>query len=121
LADRVVRVAIIGSQVQSAPAVSGNAKARLMSYSFAVSGTSKADAVAKVADEFEQVVAAQAVHAADKDAAVAAATAFVGLLQEPAENEVIAVSVYGSLSWQDYSDTAPTASGPATSASAHLS
>ncbi len=79
-----------------------------MSYSFTVSGTSKADAVAKVAAEFEQVVASQPVHAADKDAAMNAANAFVGLLQEPAENEVIAVNVYGSLSWQDYSDTAPT-------------
>jgi hypothetical protein len=85
-----------------------------MSYSFTVSGTSKADAVAKVAAEFEHVVAAQPVHAADKDAAVAAATAFVVLLQEPAENEFIAVNVYGSLSWQDCSDTALTVfrSGP---------
>jgi hypothetical protein len=79
-----------------------------VSYSFTVSGTSKADAIAKVVAEFDQVVAQQPVHAADNHAGVVAAKAFIHLLQEPAADEVIAVNVYGSLSWQDYSDTAPT-------------
>lgn len=79
-----------------------------MSYSFSVSGASKADASAKVAAEFDKVVANQPPHAADKEAAVAAASAFIGLLREPTDSEQISVNVYGSLGWEgDYS--APTA------------
>lgn len=70
-----------------------------MSYSFAITGTSKADAAAKVAAEFDQVVANQPNHAADKDGAVAAANAFINLLREPADGEQVTVTMYGSLSW----------------------
>lgn len=57
-----------------------------MSYSFAITGASKAEAAAKVASEFDQVVANQPSHATDKDGAVAAANAFINLLREPREN-----------------------------------
>lgn len=74
-----------------------------MSYSFAIVGTSKADASAKVAAEFDKVVTNQPSHAADKDAAVAAANAFIGLLREPRDGEQISVNMYGSLGWEgDY-------------------
>lgn len=79
-----------------------------MSYSFAITGTSKADAVAKVAAEFDQVVANQPTHTADKEAAVTAAKSFINLLQEPRDGEHITVNMYGSLGWQQ-SDKPPTA------------
>lgn len=78
-----------------------------MSYSFSVAAASKADAVAKVAAAFDQVVASQPTHAADKEAAVAAAGAFIDLLQDPGEGEQIAVNMYGSLGWKQ-SDAPPT-------------
>ena len=79
-----------------------------MSYSFAITGASKAEATAKVAAEFDQVVANQPSHAADKDGAVAAANAFINLLREPREGEQIAVNMYGSLGWE-HSESSPTA------------
>lgn len=79
-----------------------------MSYSFAVSGSSKADVIAKVAAEFDKVAANQPTHGSDKDAAVTAAGAFVGLLQEPTDGQKISVNMSGSLGW-NYSDAPPTA------------
>jgi NAD-dependent oxidoreductase involved in siderophore biosynthesis len=79
-----------------------------MSYSFGITATSKADATAKVVAEFDQVVANQPPQAADKEAVVAAASAFIGILREPGDGEQLSVNVYGSLGWEgDYS--APTA------------
>lgn len=79
-----------------------------MSYSFGITAISKADATAKVIAEFNQVVANQPPHAADKKAVVAAASAFIGILREPGDGEQLSVNVYGSLGWEgDYS--APTA------------
>lgn len=79
-----------------------------MSYSFGITAASKADAITKVGAEFDQVVANQPPHAADKKAVVEAASAFVGLLREPGDSEQLSVNVYGSLGWEgDYS--APTA------------
>ena len=76
-----------------------------MSYSFIVTGsTSKADAIAKVTAEFDQVVASQPTHAADKNAAVAAASAFIGLLQEPRDDQQIDVTMNGSLGWVQSGD-----------------
>jgi hypothetical protein len=71
-----------------------------MSYSFGVIGTSKADAMAKAAAEFDRVVANQPSHAADKEAAVAAASAFINILREPRDSEQVTVSMYGSLGWE---------------------
>ncbi len=74
-----------------------------MSYSFGITGASKADAAAKVAAEFDQVVANQPSHAADKEAAVAAASAFINILREPRDGEQITVSMHGSLGWESAS------------------
>jgi hypothetical protein len=71
-----------------------------MSYSFAVIGESKADAVAKVRAEFDRVASAHSAHAVDKEAAVAAAQAFISLLQDPVNGERIAVNMYGSVGWR---------------------
>ena len=79
-----------------------------MSYSFAITGATKAEAAAKVAAEFDQVVANQPGHAADKDGAVAAAEVFINLLRDPCDGEQIAVNMYGSLSWE-HTDGKPTA------------
>lgn len=70
-----------------------------MSYSFSVKAASKAEALAKVDAELNKVVAGQPMHAADSAQASAAATAFVAILQEPSETQVVCVSVNGSLSW----------------------
>jgi hypothetical protein len=80
-----------------------------MSYSFGVTAGSKADAIAQVAAEFDKVVSNQPPHAADKDAAVAAASGFIALLREPAGGEQITVSMYGSLGWEQAGDNPPSA------------
>lgn len=72
-----------------------------MSYSFAVSARTKAEAIAHVAAQFDRIVESQAVHEADRDAAQAAVTAFIEVLAEPNEREGIAVSVSGYLSWRE--------------------
>lgn len=82
-----------------------------MSYSFSVTAASKADAIAKVEAEFAQVAANQPTHAKDKDAAVAVAKAFVDLLVDPAESEVVYVTMYGRLGWRGESDVAIFTSG----------
>lgn len=71
-----------------------------MSYSFQAKGTTKAEAIAAVAAKLAEVVAQQPVHAADKDQALAAATAFINLLPDDGEKDV-SVSVGGSLGWND--------------------
>lgn len=69
-----------------------------MSYSFSVRAATKADAIAKVAEEFGRVVASQPIHAADRDGVVAAATAFVNMLGDDADKDVC-VNVNGSVGW----------------------
>ena len=71
-----------------------------MSYSFSVRGLTKDEARAAVAAEFDKVVASQPDHAADRDAAQAAAGAFIAALRDVADGEYVGVSVSGSLSWQ---------------------
>ena len=70
-----------------------------MSYSFAVSASTKDEAKQKVADEFAKVIENQPSHAADKDSAVAAAGAFIDLLTDVPADHHISVSMHGSLSW----------------------
>lgn len=70
-----------------------------MSYSFSVQAPSKDEAKAAVAAEFDKVMASQPTHATDKDAAVAAAGAFIDMLRNPAEGQVISVGMHGSLGW----------------------
>jgi hypothetical protein len=71
-----------------------------MSYSFSVAAATKADAKQKIADSFDNVVASQPSHAADRVAAVAAGGAMVDVLKDPADDHEIHVSMHGSLSWQ---------------------
>jgi hypothetical protein len=71
-----------------------------MSYSFSVTAASKAEAKQKIAAEFDSILASQPVHAADRASAQAAAEAFVDVLKDPAEDEQIAVSVNGYVSWR---------------------
>ena len=66
-----------------------------MSYSFNVRGSSKSEVLEKVAEEMAKVVASQPVHEADQAQALAAADAFVSLV-EPVENLDYSVSVNGS-------------------------
>lgn len=68
-----------------------------MSYSFGVRGATKVEALAMVVAELDKVVLSQPVHAADRDAAHAAAVAFVGMLVVDETRDVI-VSVNGSVS-----------------------
>lgn len=70
-----------------------------MSYSFQAKGATKAEAVAAVVVEMDKVVAQQPIHAADKEQAVTAATAFVNLLPDDDTKNVL-VSVSGWLQWE---------------------
>lgn len=70
-----------------------------MSYSFTVKAANKAEAKEKVDEAFSGIVAGQTVHKVDRDAAVAAAGAFIDMLGEPQENDEIQVMMNGSLSW----------------------
>lgn len=88
-----------------------------MSYSFSVQAPSKDEAKAAVAVKFDEVVASQPTHAADKDAAVAAAGAFIDMLTDPAEDQVISVSLHGSLGWSVPEPTSFTNAGVGISAS----
>lgn len=69
-----------------------------MSYSFTVRAASKAEAKAKVAADLDKVVTAQPDHAKDRNAAQAAADAFIDMLVEDASRDVV-VAVNGWLSW----------------------
>jgi hypothetical protein len=71
-----------------------------MSYSFSVKAATKAEAKQKVAEQFDVVVNGQPIHAADRDAAQAAANAFIDILGEPTEAEQVSVSVNGYVSWR---------------------
>lgn len=75
-----------------------------MSYSFSVKAATKTEAKEKVSDAFDAVVAGQPVHDIDRNAAVAAAEAFVDMLGEPNEGDEVRVSVNGYLSWRGEGD-----------------
>jgi altronate dehydratase len=66
-----------------------------MSYSFQVKAASKVEAAKKVEEQLDLVVQSQPVHAADRQAAQDAAHAFINLLAEPAEGQLVAVNVQG--------------------------
>lgn len=69
-----------------------------MSYSFSVRGANKAEVMDKVDAELAKVVAQQPVHKADFAQARDAVAAFVGVLIETVEKDII-VSASGSLGW----------------------
>lgn len=72
-----------------------------MSYSFSVTAESRADAKTQIASKFDEIVATQPIHSNDRVAAVTVAETFIDLLQEPGENQRIAVSMNGYLSYHN--------------------
>jgi len=70
-----------------------------MSYSFSMSAPTKEDAIRQIEEKFAGVVESQPSHAADKEAAVTAAQALVGIVSDPPESSEILVAMHGSLSW----------------------
>lgn len=90
-----------------------------MSYSFNVKALTKAVALQLVAAKLDEVVAQQPVHAADRQQALDAATAFVGLLPEDETREVV-VSVSGYLSGQWSGSDLAQLSGASVSVNASL-
>jgi hypothetical protein len=71
-----------------------------MSYSFSVTAKTKDEAGKKVEAELGKVVTSQSVHDADRQAAQDVAEAFIDVLRDPIESEVVGVSMSGSLGWQ---------------------
>lgn len=71
-----------------------------MSYSFNIRGATAAALVAALPAKFDEVVVSQPVHSNDRDQAIAAATAMVGIVSAPPEGQELSVSVSGSLSWR---------------------
>lgn len=69
-----------------------------MSYSFTVKAADKAAAKAAVEVEFDKVVATQTIHARDRAAVLANASAVIDLLEDNPDKD-ITVSCNGSLSW----------------------
>lgn len=69
-----------------------------MSYSFTVKAFGKAAAKDAVAAKFDEVVASQPIHAKDRDAVLANASAVIDLLMDAPDKD-ISVSVNGYLSW----------------------
>jgi alkanesulfonate monooxygenase SsuD/methylene tetrahydromethanopterin reductase-like flavin-dependent oxidoreductase (luciferase family) len=70
-----------------------------MSYGFNVRAATVAAAVAAIGPEFDKVVSSHPVHAADREAAVAAATAIAALVSDAPEGQEVSISVSGWLQW----------------------
>lgn len=75
-------------------------KENQMSYSFSITANTSGEATQAVSAEFKKVVESQPTHATDRAAVLNAASAFIGMLAKPAEDQCITVNIYGSLSWQ---------------------
>lgn len=74
-----------------------------MSFSFAISATSK-EAVREAASaEMDKIISGQPDHAHDKDAVVNACAAYADLLNGFEDGDTISVSVSGSLGWSSSS------------------
>ena len=69
-----------------------------MSYSFGITASTKDEAKAKVAEEFEAILAYQPTHAKDKAQALANADAAIDILRDDVTLD-IRVACYGSLIW----------------------
>lgn len=78
-----------------------------MSYSFNVRGATKALALAAIAAKLDETVAAQPIHAADRQAAEETAKTFVAMLGEPADGQEVSVSVNGYASRYGVEPDAP--------------
>lgn len=71
-----------------------------MSYSVSVTAANKAAAKSAVAAKFDEVVAAQPIHARDREAAIANANAAIDLLTDD-DTMHVAVSLNGYVGWRD--------------------
>ena len=71
-----------------------------MSYSFSVQASSKAAAKDEIAAKFDEVISAQPIHARDKAAALANASAVIDLLMDD-DTRDISVSVNGYVGWEE--------------------
>lgn len=71
-----------------------------MSYSFAVLGATKDEAKAAAAKAFDEVVAAQPIHARDRDAALSNINAAIDLLVDDPDLH-ISVSANGYVGWRE--------------------
>lgn len=70
-----------------------------MSYSFTILAASREMAKVLLAAELDRVAEQQPVHRVGRDQALAAASAFVDVCDEPPEGHELSVSVHGSVSW----------------------
>lgn len=70
-----------------------------MSYSFTVQAANKADLRERAAVKFDGVVASQAVHAADKAAALANLDGALAVLPDAMEGRELTATLGGYLSW----------------------
>jgi hypothetical protein len=92
-----------------------------MSYSFNFVVASKEAAKARVAEEFDNVVKWQPIHARDRAAVLANANAVIDLLEDKPDQDV-SVSSNGYLSWEVMGNDDPNATpltGVAITTSAH--
>lgn len=71
-----------------------------MSYSFNLTAATKAEAIEKVAVALNGVVLQQPEHEADSRQTLATAEAYINMLTDPDENQVVYVNVSGSLGWR---------------------
>lgn len=69
-----------------------------MSYSFNFTACTKEEAKARVAIELDKIIVHQATHSRDRDAALAAAEAFIDLLSDD-ETKDIRVTMHGSVTY----------------------
>lgn len=91
-----------------------------MSYSFTVKAMSKDDVKRELEVKFDEVIATQPVHAADKAQALAAAGAFIDLLKDVPEGHHVQVSLHGSLGWDGVDQKVFNGAGVGVSASIML-
>lgn len=94
-----------------------------MSYSFNFTAASKSEAKDKAKAELDRVVEQQPIHRNDQAQALAAAQAFIDLVPEPEEGQVVYVNVNGSVGWKGVlgGDGAADISSAAVSVSASVS
>lgn len=71
-----------------------------MSYSFSGIGRSKQEAKDAICEELAKVLARDAMHRKDVTAAGVAAHAYIDMLPEPKESEVVSFNMGGSLTWE---------------------
>jgi hypothetical protein len=69
-----------------------------MSYSFSAKGTNKELALQDATAKFDAMVEQQPVHSRDREAALSNLRANLDLVTEPAPDEDIGISMYGSIS-----------------------